>query len=82
MSDITKEQNLNLEFFNSKLNEWLEDVAYKNKFIVIEKQEVKAVFDSGSDAYKHAMQNLTQGDFIIKEIIKKEDAGAYLPTVF
>ena len=82
MKDITDEQKRNSEFFDSMLKKWLDNVAYKEKFVVISSQEIKAVFDRGADAYRHAMSNLTPGEFIIREVISQEDSIAYLPSVF
>ena len=82
MSKITKEQELDLAFFEYSRAKWLSDIAYKGKFVVISEQTLQAVFDRGEDAYRYAMENLTIGKFIIKEVLSKKDSAAYLPTPF
>ena len=82
MSDITKTQKQDLQYFESRLNDWLGDVAYKGKFVVISKQEVQVIRDRAEDAYRYAVENLEPGQFIIKEIVSKEDSIVYLPSVF
>lgn len=82
MSSESAKQEANVAYFNDMLEGWLGDIAYKGKFVVISEGKLQKVCDRGGDAYRYAMQNFTPGEFIIKEVISKEDAMAYLPSVY
>ena len=82
MKKLTKHQELDLVFFENNLDKWLQDVAYKDKFVIISNQVLQAVFDEGATAYRYAIENLTLDEFIIKKVVSREDAVIYLPTTF
>ena len=68
----------NIEFFNEHLESWLKEVAYKHKYVVIEGQEIKSVFDDFSNALKYATTNFDHESFIIQHIIGNNEQVGFL----
>lgn len=71
MSKTKKEKNF--EFFNQKLDDLLKDVAYAGKYVVINDQQIKAVFDTFSLALEYAVANLPEDDFVIQQVLGQND---------
>ena len=72
------ERDKNLKFFRESLDGWLADIAYRRKYVVIANQEVKAVHDSFPDALAFAAANLVRGEFIIQQVISKDERVGFL----
>ena len=69
----------NVRFFKENLSKWLEDVAYRHKYVVISGQEVKGVYDGFQDALQFAVDaGLTPGEHIIQEVIGEDERISFL----
>lgn len=66
-------QKENLVFFNSKLEAWLGDPAFKGKFVVIHQKEVKGAYDKFAPAIEFAAASFPQGNFVVQQVIRAED---------
>ena len=77
-SDMTPEMKKNLDFFKGKLDVWLKDVAYRHKHVVISDQEVKGVYDEFSTAFEYATVHFIAGDFVIQEVIGKDERISFI----
>ena len=77
-TEITPEMRKNLDFFKEHLDEWLKDVAYRRKHVVVADQEVKGVFDEFSTALDNAAGRFTAGEFIIQEVIGENERISFL----
>ena len=66
-------QEDNLAFFTSNLQNWLDNPAFKGKYIVIYDEEVKGTYDKFASAIEFAAGNFPQGDFVIQQVINAED---------
>ena len=77
-SDMTPEMKKNLDFFRKHLDEWLKDVAYRHKHVVIVNQEVKGVYDDFSTALEYAANLFVAGEFIIQEVIGEDEQISFL----
>ena len=71
----------NIRFFKENLGKWLEDVAYRHKYVIISDQEVKGVYDGFQDALKFAVDNgLVPGEHIIQEVIGEDERISFLKS--
>ena len=68
----------NYKYFNDHLNEWLNDPLKNNKFAVIQEKEIKGLYDSFEAAYQFACTNLSEGEFIIQQIVDKAEVIEFL----
>ena len=73
-----KEREKNMKFFEENLDDWLENVAYKHKHVIIFEQKVQKVFDKFSDALDYAVPRLPSGEFIIQHVIGKDEQIGFL----
>lgn len=59
-----------LRFFESKKEEWLEK--YRDKYVLIKKEELIDVFTSLEDAYKEGVRRFGNQPFFIKKVTEVE----------
>jgi hypothetical protein len=60
-----------LEFFNSKLQDWLR--MYEGKFALVKGKELIDTFTNMEDAYKKAVELFGNSPVLIKKITKDEE---------
>jgi len=60
-----------LEFFESKKEEWLKE--YKDKFALIKGEELIDVFSTLEDAYKEGVKRYGNQPFLIKRVTEEEE---------
>ena len=70
---FTPEQDKDYEFFKANLDKWMDDIAYRDKHVVIANQKVQGVFDEFSTAYQFADFRFDGGYYIIQEVTDYED---------
>lgn len=75
---LSEKQLKSYEYFNAHLPEWLKDPLKINKFAVIQGEDVKGLYDSFEAAFQFACTNLTEGDFIIQQIIDHTEVVEFL----
>jgi hypothetical protein len=77
----TEQQKGNLKFFEENLEKFLTDPLMKRKHIIIHDQQVVGIFDTFDAALVNAVQTLSEGEFVIQQIIGKNDIINFLyPT--
>lgn len=59
----------NLDFFDKRLPELLEDSAYKGKFVVIFNEKIEGTYDSFEAALTFAVSRLPGDEFIIQQVV-------------
>ena len=69
MSDFTEEQKKCIDYYKSNLSNWLEDELKKNKYVVINNDSIRGIYDTIEMAYDYAVNNLSMGSFIIQRIV-------------
>ncbi len=77
MSEKTSKQK-NLSFFEENLETWLQDVAYRHKYVIIADAKVVKVFDDFSDALNYATSHFSPEEFIIQHIIGDDEQVGFL----
>lgn len=70
-SVMSVELERELEFFESKKEEWLKD--YKDKFVLIKGEELIDVFSTFEDAYKEGVKRYGNQPFLIKKVTEEEE---------
>ncbi len=75
-NDPSKDRNFN--YFQSHLSGWLNDPAYKHKFVVIHDEKVKGVYDQFAQAIEFAAANFQPGQFIIQQVLAENEQINYL----
>ena len=68
----------NLEFFKNELPKLLNDVAYKDKFVIIHDAKICGVFDSFDGAITEAVSKFQPTDFIIQQVIDENERVNFL----
>ena len=77
MSEKASKQK-NLSFFEQNLEKWLQDVAYRHKYVVIANAKVAKVFDDFSNALNYATSHFSPEDFIIQHVIGEDEQVGFL----
>ena len=70
---FTENQKKDIAFFEENFEKWLSDPLYKQKFVVISGQELKVFFDSFEVALKFAVFSVRGGDYVIQQILPKDE---------
>lgn len=68
----------NADFFYNHLSKWLDDVAYKNKHLVICEKKVHHVCDRFEDALDYASAHLPADEFIIQQVVDQDGQVEFL----
>ena len=71
--DLSETQQANLDFFYANKDKWLQDIAYRNKHVVIAEQKAQGVFDEFATALDFATSYFVYGEFLIQEVYNEED---------
>lgn len=79
-AEFSPEMRRNLDFFEEHLDEWLKDIAYRHKHVIIADQEVKGVHDEFSTALDNAAGRFDAGEFIIQEVIGEDEQIGFLSS--
>lgn len=74
----TDKQKQNLKFFEDNLNDFLKDDLLRGKFLVVCDKKICNSLDTFESALAYASDNLPIGEFIIQEVVGKEDVVSYL----
>ena len=77
-SQSKKEMDENLKFFEENLDKWLNDLAYKHKYVVIANKELQGVYDDFPKALDFATSNFVAGEFIIQHVIGDDEQIGFL----
>ena len=64
----TEEQKQNIDYFNSHVDEWVQNPGYNMKFVVIANKQSQGFYNTFSDALKYAVEHFDTGHFIIQEV--------------
>ena len=75
---FTEAQKENLQFFQDNLAEFLADPIYKHKFAIIYDKKVYGIFDTFGNAIEKAASSLPQGEYVIQQIIGKDEVINFL----
>jgi hypothetical protein len=75
---FTEAQKENLRYFRENLADLLENPIYKHKFAIIHGKKVYGIFDTFSNAIEKAASSLPQGEYIIQQIIGKDEVINFL----
>lgn len=78
MPTATEEKEKNTEFFNSKLNELLQNPSFHYKFVVIHEQQIKNAFDTFSSALEFATANFPPEEFVVQQVIAEDEQINFL----
>ena len=73
-----EEKEKNIRFFEENLDSWLSDVAYLHKHVIISGGKVEGIFDSFSDALNYAAAHFSPEEFIIQQVIGKDEQTGFL----
>jgi hypothetical protein len=74
----TEKQKENLKFFDDQLENFLVDPLLKRKYIIIHNQKIAGFFDTFDAALTKAVQTLPEREFVIQQIIGKNDIINFL----
>jgi hypothetical protein len=75
---FTEAQKENLKFFRENLAEFLENPLYKHKFAIISGKKIVGIFDTFENAIEAAAANLSQGEYVIQQIIGEHEVINFL----
>ena len=75
---LTKTQDTNYKYFSDHLDGWLDDLAYKGKYVVIYDQKVQQVQDDFASAFQHAISNFPRKEFIIQQVVLESEINNFL----
>lgn len=75
---LTETQDINYKYFKDHLNEWLGDLAYKDKYVVIYEQKIQQIQDDFSQAFKYAISNFPREEFIIQQVVSEDSINNFL----
>ena len=73
MTAFTPEQEKDIAYYEAHFDQWLADIAYRNKHVVIANQQTQGVFDEFATALDFATDHFQAGKFLIQEIIDPND---------
>jgi hypothetical protein len=75
---FTEAQKENLQYFQENLVNFLKNPIYKHKFAIIYNKEVYGIFDTFGSAIEKAASSLSQGEYIIQQIIGQDEVINFL----
>jgi hypothetical protein len=74
----TERQKQDIAYYNDNINKWVNNPLYKMKFIIISGQEIKGFYDTFEAALGAAVMTFNNGDYIIQQIISKNEEINFL----
>ena len=79
---LTEQQQEDLQFFYSELNELLANPLYKHKYALIHDKNVEGIFDTFENAITDAVSRFQPYDFVIQQIISDKETQDFLYSAF
>ena len=75
---MATEKEKNFKYFEKELDRLLKDPAYKNKFVIIQKESIKGAYDSFETALSFALANFPPEEFVIQHVIAQGEQIDFL----
>ena len=75
---LSSKQKENYDYFLEHLKEWLDNVAYKDKYVVIYDKDIKYVQDDFTQAFKYGISHFPRKDFIVQQVISEDSINSFL----
>lgn len=75
---LSEVQQKNYDYFCKNLPAYLNDPVLKDKYAIFFNEELKGVYDSFSSAYSAACDAYPIGEFIIQQIVDKNEIVEFL----
>jgi hypothetical protein len=75
---FTEIQKENLQYFQEKLADFLQNPLYRHKFAIISDKKLAGIFDTFGNAIEEAASRIPQGEYVIQQIIGQDEVINFL----
>ena len=75
---LSEKQKEDLQFFDDKLNELLENPLYQRKFVLIHNKSIEGIFDTFENAAIEAVSRFQPYEFVIQQIIADTEITGFI----
>ena len=75
---LTKTQNTNYKYFTENIDNWLKDLNYKDKYVVIHERKVQQVSADFVKVFEYAVATFPRDEFIIQQIVDENSINNFL----